>query len=350
MIYAKGLIGVGPKPARELYIGNLPPGVTIPQLTQFLNTTLKNLGVCDEKGTVMSCWINEGGHFAFVEFRTIEESNSAMIYLSGMQIGQFQLKVGRPKTMGPGGPPMPPSLLESLNMSLPIPSNIPGYTGISTTNTDTSNVVLMTNLPAAISEEQVRELISPFGEINALNLMMDPKGSTKSAAFEFVNSSATESVIVGLNGLPLGPMKLALSRVPATMAAALLVPASKSSTTTPKSDPSNIGILKTIPPTTVLRMSNMVSDADLEDDQSFNELQEDISDECNSHGSVRSIIIPRPSRPGQTCPGLKEIFVQFSNIEGAEKTKKAVTGKTFGGNPVVVYFYPESLFRKQVLL
>ena len=87
-----GLIGVGPKAARELYIGNLPPACTIPQLNQFMNTTLKNLGVCGDEGTVISSWINESGHFAFVELRTIEESNDALIKLSGMQIGPYQVE------------------------------------------------------------------------------------------------------------------------------------------------------------------------------------------------------------------------------------------------------------------
>ena len=51
-----GLVGVGLKTARELYIGNLPPGVTVPQLADFLNTTMKNLNLCGPQGTVISAW------------------------------------------------------------------------------------------------------------------------------------------------------------------------------------------------------------------------------------------------------------------------------------------------------
>ena len=36
-----GVGGAGTKPFREVYIGNLPPGVTVPQLIDFLNVAMK---------------------------------------------------------------------------------------------------------------------------------------------------------------------------------------------------------------------------------------------------------------------------------------------------------------------
>merc|ERR1711871_264071 len=109
--------------------------------------------------------------------------------------------------------------------------------------------------------------------------------------------------------------------------------------------------LKAMPCTRVLRMSNMVTEEDLTNEEAFEEPKEDILEECNEHGSVLSLIIPRPSdgSDNATCPGQGYIFVQFANQDGAEKTKNAVSGRTFGGNPVVVFFYPESLFMKGVL-
>ena len=97
-------------------------------------------------------------------------------------------------------------------------------------------------------------------------------------------------------------------------------------------------------------MSNMVTEDDLKDDEEYEGLKEDILDECNKQGSVRSLVVPRPSMIGEdtNCPGKGHIFVQFSNQEGAEKTKNAVSGRTFGGNPVVVYYYPETLFVKEI--
>ena len=72
MAQSVGVGGALTKMARELYIGNLPGGVSIQQLTDFLNAAMKQLGVCSSpQGTVVGCWISTDGHYAFVEFRTV---------------------------------------------------------------------------------------------------------------------------------------------------------------------------------------------------------------------------------------------------------------------------------------
>lgn len=46
---------------------------------------MKQLGF-DTPGvsTVIQAWISTDGHYAFVEFRTVEETNAALAHLSGM--------------------------------------------------------------------------------------------------------------------------------------------------------------------------------------------------------------------------------------------------------------------------
>jgi len=151
-----------------------------------------------------------------------------------------------------------------------------------------------------------------------------------------------------LNGLPIIDNKLSVIKVPASTAQALLAPIAKPAVAS--AEDATTELLKQMPKTKVLRMSNMVTEDDLKDDEEYEGLKEDILDECNNHGSVLSLIVPRPSMIGEDmdCPGKGHIFVQFSNQEGAEKTKNAVSGRTFGGNPVVVYYFPESIFVKQI--
>jgi splicing factor U2AF 65 kDa subunit len=191
-------------------------------------------------------------------------------------------------------------------------------------------------------------------------VIIDTKGSSKSAAFEFSDKSVVDSAISALNGFYLGASKLSLTRVPSNVATTLLIPAPKApvnqpSSTTSASARAAAAIaalppdpLKDVRPSRVLRMSNMVTDDDLEDDEAYEELKEDIAEELGLHGSVRSLVIPRPFEKGGYVPGVKQIFVQFATVEEAEKTRKAVAGRTFGGNPVIVYFYPEKLFNKFV--
>lgn len=106
-----GSVGLGPvggaltKQQREIYVGNLPPGVSIPQITDFINFAMRQLGVNPSSpvASVVSAWVSGDGHYAFVEMRSIEEANTAMAYLSGLQLGMFTLKIGRPKASGPSG-------------------------------------------------------------------------------------------------------------------------------------------------------------------------------------------------------------------------------------------------------
>ena len=172
--------GAVTKPHREVYIGNLPPGVTVSQLADFLNAALKQLGVAKEGGSVVSCWVSGDGHYGFAEVRTIDECNAALAYLNGVQIGINLIKVGRPKGyQGQAGVPMAmPGILPSTGllggmmnavtgmMGLPTPPN-PMMVGMGGTGTLDlhANVVMVSNLPMGITDDQVRELVSPFGAV-----------------------------------------------------------------------------------------------------------------------------------------------------------------------------------------
>ncbi len=67
-------------------------------MADFINAIMKQLGLSTSPvGCVVTAWISTDGHYAFVEFRTVEETLSALQYLNGLQVGAHTLKVGRPK-------------------------------------------------------------------------------------------------------------------------------------------------------------------------------------------------------------------------------------------------------------
>jgi RNA recognition motif-containing protein len=163
------------KLAREIYVGNLPPGITIPQLNEFLNAAMKQLlgSACSPQGSVIASWISTDARYAFVEMRTIEEANAALNKLNGLMIGANQLRIGRPKTTGPGGggvvgaPAIPlgvGSILGDPMMSAQFPTAISSLVAPSIQQ-PSSDVIMISNLPAAIDAMQVKELISPFGMV-----------------------------------------------------------------------------------------------------------------------------------------------------------------------------------------
>lgn len=90
-----------PKCQREIYLGNIPPGITVPQLIEIVNSALIAIRANTQSGgPIVSCWISNDGHYAFAEFRSIEEANNSF-QLNNIAICGSQLKVGRPKKQGP---------------------------------------------------------------------------------------------------------------------------------------------------------------------------------------------------------------------------------------------------------
>jgi hypothetical protein len=78
--------------------------------------------------------------------------------------------------------------------------------------------------------------------------------------------------------------------------------------------------------------------------------QEDVNDECNNYGTVRAIVIARPtgSSSEDEAKSVGNIFVSFTSPEAATRAKNALSGRTYDGKSVVAVFYPEKLFEQQV--
>ena len=121
----------------------------------------------------------------------------------------------------------------------------------------------------------------------------------------------TDQAIAGLNGMQLGDKKLIVQRasVGAKNAAALAtapvqlqVPGMQS---VQLQGPGN--------PTEVLCLLNMVMPEELGDEEEYEDILEDIREECQKYGTVKSVEIPRPV-PGVEVPGCGKVFVEFYSI------------------------------------
>lgn len=79
--------------ARRLYVGNYPFGVSEQQLADFFNQQMHLHGLAQATGNpVLSCQINVEKNFAFVEFRSIDETTQAMAF-DGINFQGQALKV-----------------------------------------------------------------------------------------------------------------------------------------------------------------------------------------------------------------------------------------------------------------
>lgn len=72
----------------------------------------------------------------------------------------------------------------------------------------------MGGLPNYLNDDQVKELLTSFGQLRAFNLVKDSAtGLSKGYAFcEYVDGSITDQAIAGLNGMQLGDKKLVVQR------------------------------------------------------------------------------------------------------------------------------------------
>jgi hypothetical protein len=78
-------------------------------------------------------------------------------------------------------------------------------------------------------------------------------------------------------------------------------------------------------------LDEMLDLNELSDQVTYDEIKEDMSDECANFGQITSLEIPRPSADGTPVPGLGKVFVEYTNLEGSVKARTTLNGRKFGG-------------------
>jgi splicing factor U2AF subunit len=97
----------------------------------------------------------------------------------------------------------------------------------------------------------------------------------------------------------------------------------------------------------VLLLKNIVTREELQNDDEFIDIQEDVKEECSGHGMVERVIIPR-SREGYRSSAEGNVYVAFADILSAQRASAALSGRKFGDRIVTVDFV--SLFCPFLLL
>ncbi|XP_033132999.1 splicing factor U2af large subunit A isoform X3 [Brassica rapa] len=96
--------------------------------------------------------------------------------------------------------------------------------------------------------------------------------------------------------------------------------------------------------TTVVCLTQVVTEDELKDDEEFEDIMEDMRQEGGKFGMLTSVVIPRPSPSGEPVPGLGKVFLKYVDTEGSSRARSGMNGRKFGGNEVVAVFYPEDKF------
>uniref|UniRef100_A0A3Q3VWV5 Splicing factor U2AF subunit n=1 Tax=Mola mola TaxID=94237 RepID=A0A3Q3VWV5_MOLML len=334
--------------ARRLYVGNIPFGVTEESMAEFFNAQMRLAGLAQAPSNpVLAVQINQDKNFAFLEFRSVDETTQAMAF-DGIVFQGQSLKIRRPHDYRPL-----PGISEQPAY------HVPGV--VSTVVPDSPHKLFVGGLPNYLNDDQVnvghcltdtpsvlvKELLASFGPLKAFNLVKDGATSlSKGYAFcEYVDVGATDQAVAGLNGMQLGDKKLIVQR--ASVGAKNTNPTCVLEAPVTLQVPGLHRLQNSGMPTEVLCLLNMVMPEELLDDDDYEEILDDIRDECCKYGAVRSMEIPRPVH-GVQVPGCGKIFVEYVSAADCQKAMQALTGRKFANRVVVTkYFDPELYHRHE---
>uniref|UniRef100_A0A5S6QKX0 Splicing factor U2AF subunit n=1 Tax=Trichuris muris TaxID=70415 RepID=A0A5S6QKX0_TRIMR len=314
--------------SRRLYVGNIPFGCTEESMMDFFNQQMHLCGLAQALGNpVLACQINLDKNFAFIEFRSIGETTAAMAF-DGINYQGQSLKIRRPRDYQP----------------LPGQNDTLGGL-VSNVVADSPYKLFVGGLPNYLSEEQVKELLTSFGLLKAFNLVKETgTGVSKGYAFaEYSDPSVTEQAIVGLNGMQLGDKKLVVQLASvgaknnlfsATAPVAIQVP--------------GVNVLNAAPSpaTEVLCLMNMVVPEELNNNEEYEDILEDIRGECCKYGEVKSLEIPRPIE-GLDVPGVGKVFIEFGTVQECQRAQQALTGRKFANRVVVTSYYDPDMYHRR---
>ncbi|XP_066065110.1 splicing factor U2AF 65 kDa subunit, partial [Chamaea fasciata] len=321
--------------ARRLYVGNIPFGITEEAMMDFFNAQMRLGGLTQAPGNpVLAVQINQDKNFAFLEFRSVDETTQAMAFDGIIFQGQ-SLKIRRPHDYQPL-----PGMSENPSVY------VPGV--VSTVVPDSAHKLFIGGLPNYLNDDQVKELLTSFGPLKAFNLVKDSAtGLSKGYAFcEYVDINVTDQAIAGLNGMQLGDKKLLVQRASVGAKNATLSTINQTPVTLQVPGLMSSQVQMGGHPTEVLCLLNMVLPEELLDDEEYEEIVEDVRDECGKYGTVKSIEIPRPV-DGVEVPGCGKIFVEFTSVFDCQKAMQGLTGRKFANRVVVTKFCdPDSYHRR----
>ncbi|MCO5558260.1 hypothetical protein L7F22_011839 [Adiantum nelumboides] len=360
------------KHARRVYVGGLPPLANEQTIATFFSRVMQLIGGNSAPGdAVVNVYINHEKKFAFVEMRTVEEASNAMA-LDGITFEGLAVRVRRPSDYNPSlaatlGPSQPSPHLNLAAIGL-TPGRIVG-------GADGPDKVFVGGLPYYLTEVQIKELLESFGPLRGFDLVKDREtGNSKGYAFcVYQDPAVTDVACAALNGLKMGDKTLTVRRATAgcqakpdqenviiqaqqqiaiQKLALQAASAALGGVGLPNAFGSGVvagvgnGLMPMEPATKVLCLTQLVPVDDLRDDKEFEDIYQDIQDECSKYGELNNLVIPRPSPTGENVPGLGKAFVEYTSTAGSFKAKDSLHGRKFAGNTVQAVFYPEDKFAR----
>ncbi|KAF6259756.1 hypothetical protein COO60DRAFT_972048 [Scenedesmus sp. NREL 46B-D3] len=182
------------KNARRLYVGGIPEGTKEEELRAFFEGVMASTGAAVAPGPpIASVKVSSDRSYAFLELRSVEEASNAMAF-DGILFNDVNLKIRRPSNYNPeeaapAGPDCPDPCVATAHLAM-----------CKTVVEDTWDKIFVGGLPCNYGDEQVKELLAPYGSLKSFNLVMD-KNTGKSKGYAFCEFSDPRVIPQVINGL-----------------------------------------------------------------------------------------------------------------------------------------------------
>ncbi|KAK0716969.1 hypothetical protein B0T26DRAFT_707890 [Lasiosphaeria miniovina] len=325
--------------SKRLIVSNLPSSANEEAIVGFFNLQLNGLNVIESTDPCLLANVAPDHSFAMLEFRNSTDATVALAFdgitmeadddhrANGHAGAPNGLKIRRPKDY------IVPAIVENphYDPDSDVPSNIV---------VDSPHKISITNIPPFLAEEQVTELLIAFGKLKSFVLVRDSSTEeSRSIAFlEYADPSVTQVAIQGLNGMTIGdrPIRVQKASIGITQVAGEMGVNAMSMLAGTTSMETDVG--------RVLQLLNMVTPDELMDNDDYEEIREDIEEECQKFGKILSLKIPRPIGGSRQSAGVGKIFIKFETSEEATKALRSLAGRKFADRTVVTTYFPEENF------
>ncbi|SBT86269.1 RNA-binding protein, putative [Plasmodium malariae] len=317
------------KTARELYVGNIPQHIDVQQIVKFLNTCLLILynKENDNENICLKACIRGDTHYAFVEFRNLQDTSNCML-LNGINFYGNNLRIGRPKTF--------PTELTNLIPPATIPvidnyylsQGLLGLKAFSIINQNEGKVkndyhlpmnminlqkLCASNISKSNETSKIKELLEAFGEIKNLEFFEGEEFSdTYICLVEYTSAENAIQAHKILNQNTSYKIQFEYEILNDPVINKLVKK---------KYLKSENSILSQQIPTKAVVLNKIATFDELSDTSEYKDIKEDIKIECEKYGTVVEIVLPVFSR--DTYDYLLRVKRSHGGSEAVEKQKEA---------------------------
>ena len=382
---------------RELHVGNTNPAIRPDQLENFLNAAMIQGGLVTSPGPCIR-EVRCSGKFAFVELRTQEEANNAMnligIILMGrpLRIARARNYTGPDVTVTPWPTWMAKKIQENPKLQgkvigMPDPNNpVAGSVGQSangTTHNSTTPVeravreLYVGNTPGFVTEALLANFIGAACvqvKISPENPVTNVRLNGKFCFVEFKTPEIANKAL-HLNQIEFGGNNLRVSRPSSYHGPAMhqvtwnellahgIDAVLQGASGMPDTGGGGMGgidlglggiggIVVQRPVTRCVQLSNMVQQEDLDTDEMYQDLTDDVTGEMAKYaiaagGDVAKVHIPKGIIADDTTGSVGNIYVEFTTLEAAVKAFMDLPTRKFGEAYIKAVYYSEDKMSKE---